>query len=100
MIAADLPYSIRVACFWGDVDDYQKLYLIGPYRTAEARDAALQHLASLPGNYGCPASGSPGCGVGMRRADERPSLRFRCAARPAARRRPADRGRLPSLAGR
>ena len=44
--------SIRVTCYWGDFDDLDDIYLIGPYGSAAERDRDLNRLGHLPGNTG------------------------------------------------
>ncbi len=47
-----MTYSIRVTCYWGDEDDLNLVFLVGPYPDAASRDVDLRRLASLRGNRG------------------------------------------------
>jgi hypothetical protein len=45
-------FCIEVTAFFGDVETYNELHLIGPYPTAADRNRDLDRLARLPGNNG------------------------------------------------
>lgn len=46
------PFTIRMTNYAGDMDDLHEVNVIGPYDTAEQRDADLARLDKLPGNNG------------------------------------------------
>lgn len=45
-------HTIRVVNYLGDYDDMDEMILIGPYATADERNAALLRLEAVPGVRG------------------------------------------------